>query len=124
MADMVLQIFQSYYQTTILQDSSPSNMCVLLFLRHSFMFDDKEIYRAWIGSIQYALVFFPAILIGRLFDLGYFRSVFLTSSALLVAATFLVAECHVYWQFLLCQGLAVGVGVSCSLLSNSLTLIV
>ena len=88
-------------------------MYVFLFLRHSLVFDE-EICRAWIGSIQYALVFFPAILIGRLFDLGYFRSIFLTSSAFLVAATFLVAECHVYWQFLLCQGLVVGVGVPCS----------
>ncbi|KAF8687073.1 hypothetical protein AX14_003722 [Amanita brunnescens Koide BX004] len=82
-------IFQLYYQSTMLQDSSTSNI-------------------AWIGSIQYALVFFPAILIGRLFDLGYFRSIFLTSSVVLVAATFLVAECHLYWQFLLCQGIAVG----------------
>ena len=32
----------------------------------------------------------------------------LASSALLVCATFLVAECKVYWQFL-CQGIAVGV---------------
>ncbi|KAF8334539.1 MFS general substrate transporter [Amanita rubescens] len=82
-------IFQSYYQSTILKDSTPSNI-------------------AWIGSIQYALVFFPAILIGRLFDLGYFRSIFIPCSIVLVTATFLVAECHVYWQFLLCQGFAVG----------------
>ena len=55
-------------------------------------------------------MFFPAILIGRLFDLGYFRSIFVPCSIVLVVATFLVAECHVYWQFLLCQGFAVGVG--------------
>lgn len=83
-------IFQAYYQTTVLSDSTPSNI-------------------AWIGSIQYSLVFLPGLITGRLFDLGYFHSVFLPCSFLLVLATFLVAECHVYWQFLLCQGFAVGV---------------
>ncbi|KAF8638647.1 hypothetical protein AX17_002050 [Amanita inopinata Kibby_2008] len=83
-------IFQAYYQRTILSDSSPSNI-------------------AWIGSIQYALVFMPALVVGRLFDLGYDRHIFLSCSTLLIVATFLVAECKEYWQFLLCQGLAVGV---------------
>lgn len=82
-------IFQAHYQQTLLRESSPSNI-------------------AWIGSIQYSLIFLPGIVVGRLFDLGYFRSVFLTSSALLVIATFLVAECKEYWQFLLCQGIVIG----------------
>ncbi|KAK2467593.1 hypothetical protein APHAL10511_000448 [Amanita phalloides] len=84
-------VFQSYYSRTILKDSSPSTI-------------------AWIGSIQYALGFLPALLVGRMFDLGYFRSILLTSSVLLILATFLVAECTVYWQFLLCQGFALGLG--------------
>lgn len=29
---------------------------------------------------------------------------------LLIVATFLTAECTQYWQFLVCQGIAVGVG--------------
>lgn len=82
-------IFQAYYQLTLLHDSPPSSI-------------------AWIGSIQYALIFLPAIFIGRLFDLGHFRVLFLSSSALLVGATFLVAQCTQYWHFLLCQGIAVG----------------
>ncbi|KAK2464066.1 hypothetical protein APHAL10511_003896 [Amanita phalloides] len=82
-------IFQAYYQHTILKDESPANI-------------------AWIASIQYALVLLPNILVGRLFDLGYFRSILVTSSIALVVATLLVAECKVYWQFLLCQGFAVG----------------
>lgn len=65
---------------------------------------------AWIGSIQYCLIFLPGILVGRLFDLGYIRSIFLTSSAILVMAAFLIAECKVYWHFLLCQGIAAGLG--------------
>ncbi|KAJ7580900.1 major facilitator superfamily domain-containing protein [Mycena floridula] len=83
-------VFQSYYQQTILRDSSPASI-------------------AWIGSIQYALVFLPGLLIGRIFDLGYFKSVLAASSILLVVATLLVAECKVYWQFLLCQGFLIGI---------------
>lgn len=58
---------------------------------------------------QYALIFFPGLVVGRLFDLGYFRYVFMFSSALLITTTFLAAECTEYWQFLLCQGIASGV---------------
>ncbi|KAF9448296.1 MFS general substrate transporter [Macrolepiota fuliginosa MF-IS2] len=83
--------YQAYYQEAILKDFSPSSI-------------------AWIGSIQYALVFFPGLIVGRLFDLGYFHAVFISSSALIVIATFLVAQCKEYWQFLLCQGVAVGLG--------------
>ncbi|XP_006457704.1 hypothetical protein AGABI2DRAFT_190143 [Agaricus bisporus var. bisporus H97] len=82
-------IFQAYYQETFLKDYSPSTI-------------------AWIGSLQYALIFFPALIVGRLFDIGRFREVFLSASTLLVVATFLTAECTQYWQFLLCQGIAVG----------------
>ncbi|KAA1469294.1 MFS general substrate transporter [Dentipellis sp. KUC8613] len=81
--------FQAYYETTLLADTSPSTI-------------------AWIGSIQYALVFFPCIVIGRLFDIGYFKSIYMVASVVLVVATFLIAECKTYWQFLLCQGFAVG----------------
>ncbi|KAF9447969.1 MFS general substrate transporter [Macrolepiota fuliginosa MF-IS2] len=83
--------YQEYYQESILKGHSPSSI-------------------AWIGSIQYALIFFPGLAVGRLFDLGYFRIVFLSSSALLVITTFLIAQCTEYWQFLLCQGVAVGLG--------------
>lgn len=82
-------VFQAYYQETLLKDSLPSSI-------------------AWIGSIQYCLVFLPGILVGRLFDLGYFHTILLSCSTLLILATFLTAECTAYWQFLLCQGLAVG----------------
>lgn len=46
---------------------------------------------------------------GRLFDFGYFWSIILPASALIIFATFLIPECKEYWQFLLCQGLAIGV---------------
>ncbi|KAG8695870.1 hypothetical protein FRC11_001143, partial [Ceratobasidium sp. 423] len=63
---------------------------------------------AWIGSIQYALVFLPGLVTGRMFDLGYFRGPQIAAASLFVVGTFLTAECKEYWQFLLCQGLAVG----------------
>ncbi|CAE7169739.1 unnamed protein product [Rhizoctonia solani] len=82
-------VFQAYYQETVLSDTSPSTI-------------------AWIGSVQYALVFLPGLVTGRLFDLGHYRIPQLCAAALLVIGTFLAAECHEYWQFLLCQGIAIG----------------
>lgn len=122
----------------MLSGSTPSSMSVMnLFIFNSFLNRASKIMD-WIHSsmftfvnlpskikqiyTKYALVFLPGIVVGRLFDIGYFRSIFLTSSALLVAATFLIAQCTEYWQFLLCQGLAVGVRTSyiSRVLQNSL----
>ncbi|CAE6414885.1 unnamed protein product [Rhizoctonia solani] len=82
-------VFQAYYQETVLSDTSPSTI-------------------AWIGSVQYALVFLPGLVTGRLFDLGHYRIPQLCAAVLLIIGTFLAAECHEYWQFLLCQGIAIG----------------
>ncbi|CAE6441775.1 unnamed protein product [Rhizoctonia solani] len=82
-------VFQSYYHEDIMADVSPSAI-------------------SWIGSIQYALVFFPGLIVGRLFDLGYFRIPQIAASIVLVGGTFLTAECKEYWQFLICQGVGVG----------------
>ncbi|KAF9450277.1 MFS general substrate transporter [Macrolepiota fuliginosa MF-IS2] len=82
-------VFQSYYESHTLKDFSPSQI-------------------AWIGSLQYSLVFLPGLVTGRLFDLGYFKIPFFIGSVLLVVSTFLIAHCHKYWHFLLCQGLAYG----------------
>lgn len=90
--------------------------------------------RAWIGSLQYSLIFLPVscngarliprlaaemmhiilqgIISGRLFDAGYFRHLLAVGSLLFVAANLLIAECTQYWQFILCQGLAIGVSPS------------
>ncbi|KDQ13187.1 hypothetical protein BOTBODRAFT_160801 [Botryobasidium botryosum FD-172 SS1] len=83
-------VFQTYYQETLLKDESPSTI-------------------AWIGSLQYSLVFFPGLLTGRLFDLGYLRLMIGPASVLHIVAVFLTAECKTYWQFLLCQGFAIGI---------------
>jgi len=82
--------FQAYYEEHILNGTSPSTI-------------------SWIGSVQYSLIFLPALISGRLFDIGYFKVALLVSSIILVACTFLIAECTEYWQFLLCQGIGIGV---------------
>ena len=64
---------------------------------------------AWIGSLQYTLVFLPAVAVGRIFDLGHFRIPFFCGSAALVVAPFLVAQCKEYWEFILAHGILVGV---------------
>ncbi|KAI0707813.1 MFS general substrate transporter [Earliella scabrosa] len=81
--------FQAYYTTNLLVGTSPSTI-------------------AWIGSVQYALVFIPGLVVGRIFDMGYVKLPIGLASALLVAVTFLTAECKEYWQFLVCQGFGCG----------------
>ncbi|KAJ7496845.1 major facilitator superfamily domain-containing protein [Mycena latifolia] len=83
-------VFQAYYEETLLKDSSASNI-------------------AWIGSIQYSMVFIPALVSGHYFDRGHLRVPFFIASVGVVVATFLVAQCTQYWHFLLCQGFLVGI---------------
>ncbi|KAJ7926158.1 major facilitator superfamily domain-containing protein [Mycena leptocephala] len=83
-------VFQAYYQLHLLKDSSSSAI-------------------SWIGSVQLALTFGIAILIGRLFDNGWFALPAACASIALVALTILTGECTEYWHFLLCQGFAVGI---------------
>jgi MCP family monocarboxylic acid transporter-like MFS transporter 10 len=81
--------FQAYYEETILHDTPPSDI-------------------AWIGSLQFSLTLLPGLITGRLFDIGYFKLPLSIASMVLVASTFLVAECTKYWQFILVQGFASG----------------
>ncbi|OAX32574.1 MFS general substrate transporter [Rhizopogon vinicolor AM-OR11-026] len=83
-------VFQAYYEENSLSHLSPSTI-------------------AWIGSSQYALVWFPALATGRLFDLGYFKMPCFAASCILIACMFVIPECTQYWQFLLTQGLVLGV---------------
>ncbi|KAG1782395.1 MFS general substrate transporter [Suillus placidus] len=83
-------VFQEYYEENLLRHTSPSNI-------------------AWIGSVQYALVYLPALATGRMFDLGYFKIPCLAASCVIVVSAFLTAECTQFWQFFLVQGLSLGV---------------
>ncbi|KAI0807869.1 MFS general substrate transporter [Fomes fomentarius] len=84
-------VFQAYYTTNLLAGTSPSAI-------------------AWIGSVQYALVFIPGLVVGRIFDMGYLKFPLGIAGALIVATTFLTAQCTKYWHFILCQGIATGFG--------------
>ncbi|PVF95711.1 MFS general substrate transporter [Serendipita vermifera] len=82
-------VFQAFYENVKFPNESPSLI-------------------AWVGSMQYSLVWVPGLLIGRLFDRGYFRLPFMTANAVLILATFLIAECNAFWQVMLCQGVLIG----------------
>ncbi|OCB85136.1 MFS general substrate transporter [Sanghuangporus baumii] len=86
--------YQAYYETVLLVSNTPSQI-------------------AWIGSLQYSLIFLPGLLAGRLFDLGYFKPTLITASAAMTIANFLIAECSKYWHFVLCQGLLLGLAAGC-----------
>ncbi|KAJ3988338.1 major facilitator superfamily domain-containing protein, partial [Lentinula detonsa] len=79
-------VFQAYYEQILLKNVLAADI-------------------AWIGSIQRNIGLILGSLVGWFFDLGYFRVMLHTCSILLVLATLLTAQCHQYWQFLLCQAL-------------------
>ncbi|KAJ7628741.1 MFS general substrate transporter [Roridomyces roridus] len=77
------QVFQAYYQLHLLKNETPSAMSM-------------------------ALTFGLAIFMGRLFDNGWFALPAALASVCLIVFTILIGECVEFWQFLLCQGFAVG----------------
>ncbi|KAF8194806.1 MFS general substrate transporter [Mycena galopus ATCC 62051] len=83
-------VFQTYYQLDLLKDSSSSAI-------------------SWIGSVQIALTFGVAVWMGRLFDNGWFALPAACASVALVVLTVLTGQCTEFWQFLLCQGFAIGI---------------
>lgn len=68
---------------------------------------------AWIGSIQVFLLFFLGTFSGRLTDAGYFRHVFAFGSFMQLLGIFMASISTQYWQFILAQGICVGIGNGC-----------
>ena len=83
--------FQTYYQLNLLSTSTPSNI-------------------SWIGSIQAFLLLLVGTLTGPLFDAGYFRSLLLSGSSLLVFGTMMTSIARNYWEIMLSQALCMGLG--------------
>ncbi|KAF7373937.1 MFS general substrate transporter [Mycena sanguinolenta] len=110
-------VFQAYYQQNLLHHSTPSEMRVFFCLSSQGKLN-LFVSSSWIGSIQHAMILIPAVLVGRLFDIGYFRIPFAGGSLLVVLTTFLVPECKIYWHFMLCQGF--GVGIGCGLMVSTM----
>ena len=85
-------VYQAYY--TIHLGQSPSNI-------------------SWIGSIQAYLLLLVGVVTGPLYDAGYFRSLLLTGSFLVVFGMMMTSICIEYWQLMLAQAACIGVGCGC-----------
>ncbi|KAF9889297.1 hypothetical protein FE257_007406 [Aspergillus nanangensis] len=68
---------------------------------------------SWIGSVQASLMLLIGVASGPLFDAGFFRTLLATGGFLLVFGMFMTSICTEYWQVMLAQGVAVGLGGGC-----------
>ncbi len=66
-----------------------------------------------IGSLQSFLLMFIGFFAGPIFDAGYFRHLLIGGSVLLTVGTILQSFCTQFWQFLVVEGLVIGVGCGC-----------
>ncbi|KAJ3716247.1 major facilitator superfamily domain-containing protein [Lentinula guzmanii] len=82
-------VFQAHYEQSVLKELSPSTI-------------------AWIGSIQQSCLYIPTLIFAQFLDIKYFHTMLATASLVFIVATFLIAQCNAYWQFLLLQGILTG----------------
>lgn len=81
-------MFQAYY--TANRISSPSNV-------------------SWIGSLMLFFLMLVPLWSGSASDAGHFKVVLRVGALLWVVGIFTTSVCHEYWQFLLAQGVCIGV---------------
>ncbi|KAJ9607196.1 hypothetical protein H2200_008268 [Cladophialophora chaetospira] len=86
--------WQSYYTVGLLHERSPSDI-------------------AWIGSVQSFLLLFIGVLTGPVYDEGYFHTLLIVGSGLIVFGMFMTSIATQYWQIMLAQGLCTGLGMGC-----------
>jgi hypothetical protein len=92
--------FQTYYEGALLKNQTPSRI-------------------SWIGSIQAFLVNFAGgFLTGPIYDAGYLRALVVVGTITGVFGMMMTSICKQYWQFVLAQGLTVGLGSGCLLLPS------
>ncbi|KAI1325353.1 monocarboxylate permease-like protein, mch4 [Xylariaceae sp. FL0255] len=84
-------VFQSYYESGELFSTSSSNI-------------------SWIGSIQSFLLQLTGLFAGPLYDRGYLRALLVSGSALTLLGIFTLSVSTQYYQALLAQGFAIGIG--------------
>ena len=84
-------VFQTFYESNILQRQSASQI-------------------SWVGSVQAALIFFGGAIVGPFFDLGYLRLLLSLGTFCTVFGMMMTSVCKAYWQFMLAQGVTVGIG--------------
>jgi MFS family permease len=84
--------FASYYEVTYIPSTSASAI-------------------SWIGSIQSSLLITMGVVTGQLFDRGFFQSLIYTGTVLSIFAVMMLSLCTEFYQILLAQGVAYGLGV-------------
>jgi hypothetical protein len=87
--------WQSFYTVDLLRQWSPSAI-------------------AWIGSTQSFLLLSVGALTGPIYDMGFFRTLLLTGSSLIVVGMFTTSAATEYWQIMLSQGVCTGIGMGVS----------
>ncbi|KAK0518419.1 hypothetical protein OC835_007853 [Tilletia horrida] len=63
---------------------------------------------AWIGSLQYFLLFFVGSFTGRIFDTGNYRPLFATGIFLFLLGQCMLSLATRFYQVLICQGILLG----------------
>ncbi|TPX13043.1 uncharacterized protein E0L32_006469 [Thyridium curvatum] len=86
--------FQAFYERDLLRNRSPSDI-------------------SWIGSTQNFCLMAVGVLIGPLFDAGYFRSLLVIGAFLVTFGFMMTSLCTTYWQVMLAQGICLGLGTCC-----------
>lgn len=84
-------VYQNYYESGQLFQSTSSNI-------------------SWIGAIQAYCIMLVGFLTGPVFDAGHLRVLLISGSFLVVFGHMMLSLCHEYWQALLAQGFAIGLG--------------
>ncbi|TFK35300.1 MFS general substrate transporter [Crucibulum laeve] len=69
---------------------------------------------AWIGGVQLMMPYNFSLIMGALFDMGYFRRVVISGSALFIFSNFMLSlvEPQQYYQAFLSQAVGMGLGVA------------
>lgn len=88
-------VFQDYYESNLLQDSSPNA-------------------NAWVGSVSFGLIFFGGMVGGLLMDRFGPRPLFIYQAIAFPLSCMLTSLCTEYYQILLAQGILQGLSLSCS----------
>ena len=96
-------VFQTYYATTLLPDSTPSAI-------------------SWVGSIQAFLLLSFGVICGRGLDAGYFYPIGFVGAFLEVFGMMMLSISTKYYQVFLAQGIVVGLGCGC-LLTPSIAIV-
>ena len=84
-------LFQNYYETHLLSDSSPSTI-------------------SWIGTIASYLLIVIGVISGPLFDLGHYQIMLFGGAAMSCFGIFMLSLSREYYQIFLTQGVCTGLG--------------